>query len=339
MRNFIIALILFLGIVFVFARISELQAILNTLQKGDWRFLGLAGVIQGLWLLNLAKSYQVIFKAIGINERMRALLPLTAAVSFTNIVAPTAGMSGIALLMARARSQGYSTARAAVANTLVVLFDYIGFLIILAVGLFVLFRRNNLGSAEILATAILIGLACLLALLLYQGTQSTAALEKSLDWLARLVNRIVRPFNKTDYLSEERAHTFASEAYKGLSILRKDPAKILPPILLGLSSKFLLLLNFLMMFLAFKVPISPGTIVAGFSLGYLFYIVSPTPAGLGFVEGALPLALRSMYIPLGTGVVITIAYRAFTFWLPLLVGMLSFRWMSSTKNKLPAVES
>ncbi len=339
MRNFIIALILFLGIVFVFTRISELQFILNTLQKGDWRFLVLAGVIQGLWLANLAKSYQVIFRAIGIDEKMRDLLPLTAAVSFTNIVAPTVGMSGIALLMARARSQGYSSARAAVVNTMVVLFDYLGFLLIMAVGLFVLFRRQNLGSAEIVATAILVGVACLLALLLYQGTQSTAALEKSLDVLARMVNRIVRPFGKPNYLSEERAHTFASEAYQGLSILHKEPKKILPPILLGLSSKILLLLNFLMMFLAFKVPIAPGTIVAGFSLSYLFYIVSPTPAGLGVVEGALPLALRSMYIPLGTAVVITLSYRAFTFWLPLVVGMVCFRWISGRKQKLPVVES
>jgi hypothetical protein len=185
----------------------------------------------------------------------------------------------------------------------------------------------------------LLGVAGLLFLLLYQGTLSTAALEKTLVALAKLVNRLLRPFTKQGYLSEERAHTFANEAYEGLSLLRKDPRKILPPILLGLSSKILLLINFLIIFLAFKVPVSPGTIVAGFSIGYLFLIISPTPAGLGVVEGALSLALRSMYIPLGTAVVLTISYRAFTFWLPLVIGMVCFRGLSGQKTRLPIRES
>jgi len=51
MRNFILALFLFLGLFFILARLSELAVILSTLQKGDWRFLFLAGVVQSLWLL------------------------------------------------------------------------------------------------------------------------------------------------------------------------------------------------------------------------------------------------------------------------------------------------
>jgi glycosyltransferase 2 family protein len=44
-------------------------------------------------------------------------------------------------------------------------------------------------------------------------------------------------------------------------------------------------------FLSFKVQFSTGTIVAGFSMAYLFLIVSPTPSGIGIVEGLMPLAL------------------------------------------------
>ena len=45
------------------------------------------------------------------------------------------------------------------------------------------------------------------------------------------------------------------------------------------------------MFFAFDVDFTPATVVAGFSIAYLFLIVSPTPAGIGIVEGVMTVAL------------------------------------------------
>jgi uncharacterized membrane protein YbhN (UPF0104 family) len=80
------------------------------------------------------------------------------------------------------------------------------------------------------------------------------------------------------------------------------------------------------------VPTTPGTLIASFSIAYLFLIVSPTPAGLGFVEGVLPLALTSMYVDLGQATIVTLTYRTFTFWVPLLVGMFCFRSLGGSKG-------
>jgi uncharacterized protein (TIRG00374 family) len=81
----------------------------------------------------------------------------------------------------------------------------------------------------------------------------------------------------------------------------------------------------MMAFLDFRVPYSLGTLIAGFSIAYLFLIISPTPSGIGIVEGILPLALNSLSVAWEDAVVVTLAYRAVTFWLPLGVGGLSFR--------------
>ena len=78
-------------------------------------------------------------------------------------------------------------------------------------------------------------------------------------------------------------------------------------------------------FLSFEVPFSAGTIVGGFSIGYLFTIVSPTPSGIGVVEGVLALALKSLRVEWSQAVIITLAYRAMTFWVPLGVGAIAFR--------------
>jgi len=90
---------------------------------------------------------------------------------------------------------------------------------------------------------------------------------------------------------------------------------------------------------AFQVSFSTGTLIAGFSIGYLFLIISPTPAGLGFVEGALALSLSSMYIPFSQAAIVTLAYRGFTFWIPLLVGLISFRSLDRMEGGRPYTES
>jgi hypothetical protein len=82
------------------------------------------------------------------------------------------------------------------------------------------------------------------------------------------------------------------------------------------------------MFIAFDVPLSPGTLFGSFAIAYLFTIVSPTPAGIGVVEGLLTLTLVSMFIPLNQAAAVVLGYRAITFWLRILVGMLAFQAVS-----------
>jgi uncharacterized membrane protein YbhN (UPF0104 family) len=37
-------------------------------------------------------------------------------------------------------------------------------------------------------------------------------------------------------------------------------------------------------------------------------------------------------VPLGEATVVTLAYRGVTFWMPLFVGMIAFRWLSHTEG-------
>jgi uncharacterized protein (TIRG00374 family) len=76
--------------------------------------------------------------------------------------------------------------------------------------------------------------------------------------------------------------------------------------------------------------------VGGFSIGYLFLIVSPTPSGLGIVEGMLTVALNTLRVKLDAAVLITLAYRALTFWFPLAVGGVAFRLLQGKQKNRPA---
>lgn len=332
MRNILFIIVFILGLAFVFFNFSEVEDILDTLSKGDWRYIILAVIIQCIWMINVAFSYFYVYQALDLKEKIERLILLVGSAFFLNVVAPTGGLGGIAIFVSEARKKGYSSARVAIAGVLVVLFDYLAFIAVLVLGLMVLFRRDNLDFVELAASSVLFLVAGILSLILYLGTKSADEMGRVLAWLTRLVNKLLFPFLRRQYLSEDRAYSFASDASSGLQKLRNDPKKLLLPILLGLSNKALLILILLMIFKAFKAPLTLGTLIAGFSLGYLFLIVSPTPAGVGFVEGALTLGLNSLNVPLGRATIIALSYRGVTFWIPLLFGMIAFRLVSREES-------
>jgi hypothetical protein len=198
---------------------------------------------------------------------------------------------------------------------------------VLTLGLIVLFRRNDLDPTEIAASAVIFTIAAGLGSLLYLGSRSADALGNALAKIARLVNRVVRPFIHRNYLSEERAHEFAHEMSTDLKSLPERPRSLVKPLLYAFANKTLMMCILMASFLSFQVPFTAGTIIGGFSIAYLFLIVSPTPSGIGIVEGIMPLALSSLRIPWSQAIIITLTYRGITFWLPLGVGAIAFRML------------
>ncbi len=326
MRRFLTALILLLGIYLVITRFTEVQQIVQTLKSGDWWWLGLALLLQLGWLTNIALMYEAIYRLLNMESSLLRLLPLAVTSNFVNTAAPSAGVGGMAIFIADARQRGDPTARVTIAGVLYVLFDYFGFLCVLALGLVVLFVHNDLTWAEIVASIILLATALFLASLFALGISSPRNLERVLIWAARSVNWLLRPILRRPYLSEARASEFAGEAATGLAALRTDDWRAyLLPAGLALLGKAILIAILYLSFLAFRVPTDSDTVIAGFCIAFLFTIVSPTPSGIGVVEGAMTLGLTSMGVSLNAATVVTLAYRGLTFWLPFIYGFITIR--------------
>jgi len=339
MRKIILALAFLLSIYFLISRFNEMQSVVGTLQRGEINFILAALLLVFVWYVNMAATYRAIYEIVGLNEKISRLLLLSISAFFANIVAPVAGMSGIAMFVNDGRSRGHSAARVTVATAMYILFDYVGFLVVLTLGLAVLARRNKLDWSEISASIVLVIIALGITVLLYLGAKSGRVLGNVLASFASVVNRMARPFIHREYLSLERAHSFAAEAAEGLSALQTKPSYWIKPMILALNNKAILITIFMMIFLAFRQPFSAGTIIAGFSIGYLFLIVSPTPSGIGVVEGIMTLGLTSLRVPFDSAAVIVLAYRGITFWFPLLPGLVAFRFISNENRRLDSQSS
>ncbi|KXK15020.1 MAG: hypothetical protein UZ14_CFX002000729 [Chloroflexi bacterium OLB14] len=149
---------------------SELETILLTLQKAHLTYFVVAILIQSVWFITTGRMYQSIFRLLGIHDNVLSLTRIAAAATFINIVAPTGGAGGVALFASEAKRRGHPTGKATVAAALFLLLDQASFIIILSIGLFVLFRRNDLNTAEITASLILFAIAIGYASLLYLAT-------------------------------------------------------------------------------------------------------------------------------------------------------------------------
>ncbi|RJP49514.1 MAG: UPF0104 family protein [Anaerolineaceae bacterium] len=325
MKKLTIIVILFLGIVIVAISFSELETIMLTLKKAHLGYFILAILIQLVWFTTIARMYQSVFHLLGVHDEILILSRIASAASFINVVAPTAGMGGIALFASEARRHGHPAGKVTVAAALFLLLDQAAFLVILSLGLIVLVRRNDLGAGEISASFFLLCTAIIYAFVLYLGYRSEEKLGNALAKIARFINRIVKYFRKQEYLSERRAHEFAHEISEGFSGLTEKPSSLVRPVLWGIFNKALLMLILICAFLSFEVPFSTGTIIAGFSIAYLFLIVSPTPSGIGIVEGILPIALTTLNVNWSQAVLITLTYRTVTFWVPFGIGAWAFR--------------
>jgi uncharacterized protein (TIRG00374 family) len=331
MRKILFSVILFLGAAFVYLSFGEIETILQTLKKGNAWFILLAVLIQCCWFLVAGLIFQSLYTVLGLRGTVRDLSALVAAANFVNIVTPSAGMGGMAVFIGNANRNGQSPGKATVAGMLYVFLDYIAFLVVLTLGLIVLFRRNDLNPTEIAASFVMVAIAAALGSLLYLGSRSAKTLGNTLAWMVRFVNRVAKPFIHREYLSETRAHEFAIEMATDLNSLPGQWHSLVKPMFFAFTNKALLMGILLAAFLAFQVPFSAGTIIGGFAISYLFLIVSPTPSGIGIVEGVMPLALSSLRIPWSEAVIITLAYRGITFWFPLGVGAIAFRTLNRKK--------
>jgi uncharacterized membrane protein YbhN (UPF0104 family) len=82
------------------------------------------------------------------------------------------------------------------------------------------------------------------------------------------------------------------------------------------------MLTLYLIFAAAGHAVSPGVLLTGYGLPMLLGKVSFLPGGVGVVEGTMTALYNSLGVPDGVTVVVILAYRAISFWLPLLLGFL-----------------
>ena len=93
------------------------------------------------------------------------------------------------------------------------------------------------------------------------------------------------------------------------------------------------MLTLYLIFIAAGHPVSPGILLAGYGLPLLLGRLSILPGGVGIVEGTMTLLYDGLGVPNPITVVVILAYRAISFWLPALLGFLLIPYFQHTSQR------
>lgn len=320
---------------------GQLVDILHVLQQGMWYWLLAAVFVLGLAVYNQGLLYASIYKALNLTPpKDRHLSYLYLITRFVAIAAPSGGISGVLPFIQEARRRKVSTGPVLIVNLLYIILWYSTLVVFLFTGLLHLFFIHDLQWFEISNAIIL-----LLADLVLIGGLTIAwisphRLEAILHWIGRLAGKVSGWVKRPSPLTPQRITDFIGELDEVINEIRQGGYRTLSqPILHAFLNEILNLGILYFVAWAFGVRLSFGVLVASYSIGMLFFVMTPTPGGLGFVEGILILVMSSLDVPDESALVITMAYRGLTFWLPFILGFFAYRWFNRHLDRLDKKET
>jgi phosphatidylglycerol lysyltransferase len=313
----------------VFSRFAEIEKLVRILAQGKWPWVLTAVLLEVTHYLVYATLYHSAFCTVEVKSRVRDLIPVALGSLFVNVVAPTGGAGGAALFVDDAARRGQSAARAMAGTILVIATEYSMFALVLIIGLTYLFFQHALTLYEVISALILLLGAISLGSLLGLGWWRPHWLHGLLNWFQYMANSIGRRFDRPNLIAGDWVERNTVDFFQATQSMTTHPARLAQTLGVGLLTHIVDLTTLYVLFLAFYQPISIGPLVAGYAVGTLFLIVSPTPMGIGVVEGLMPLVFISLGIPSNVAIVVTLAYRGLTFWLPLALGFILMQRLKS----------
>ncbi len=324
MRLLIIALVIFLASLFGILHFTEGARLLATLQTGIGYWIVIAVAAQFLVIANRAGVYHALYRFFNVPERFRRIFNLVLATSFVGIIAPGGMFTGTAVIIHDAVRRGITFARAVMINYVYFMLAYTAFSLVMVVGVAYLIRCGDLTVYSFIAALLLVALigaqVGLIALALHRP-QLPPKIAKSITWW--LQPRVKKYFKKE--INEERAISFAKGLVESVRLVAQYPYG------LGRAAGHALLIELFNMatlwsvFQAFHYAVPLGKLIAGYSVGILFVIISITPSGIGVVEPLMTAAFSSLDVPLETAALAIFVYRGISVWLPFVFGCIGLR--------------
>ncbi len=328
-RRWIFWLLLALFVWLVLTRTAEIKQLAGTLAQGQWEWMFIAILMQVVYFVVLTLSYQAAFSVAGVRGTLRELLPVTFAALFVNVVAPSGNISGMALWVDDATRRGQSSARAMAGYLLQMSVDFISFTLVLAVGMIYLFTHHDLQVYEIVGALVLLLMTFGLSSVLMLGLWRPELLRRLMNWVQHIANGLAKQLKRPDFLQDNWARHNADEFIDVSATAARSPGRLAVTIGFTFAAHLVDLTCLYILFAAFHYPIGVGALVAGYAIGILFWIVSPTPQGIGVVEGVMTLVFISLNVPAMVATAVTLAFRGLSFWIPLFIGSVILRRVST----------
>lgn len=303
-REILAVLMILLAFVFFASERKELKQIIPNIEQADVGWLTAGIGVTLLYVLLQSGMYVSSFFSIGLSLKWVDAIELFLKRNFLSIFLPAGGVSALAYTPLQLRKRGFNKSQIHQASGL---YAFAGLFTVFLVGFpviifFALSAKHQSQSAWA-------GLIVLMAILFV-----IFRVAKTLKEKGKLYRFIINKFPRvTPVIDELFAANVSTKKYAG-------------SILYSTGVEFTGMFHIYIAMLALGLPASITVAAIGYIVSVLLMMTSPFLRGLGAVEFSLVYILQMYGYSTVDALSITVLYRVFEFWLPMLLGILSFLW-------------
>jgi phosphatidylglycerol lysyltransferase len=303
-REILAALMVLLAFIFFRTERKELEEIIPNIENADPRWLITGIAVTFFYILLQSGMYVSSFASIGLSLKWIDAIELFLKRNFLSIFLPAGGVSALAYTPSQLRNRGFNKTQIHQASGL---YAFAGLCTVFLVGfpviiLFALSPNHHLQSAWLGLILVVFTLA------------GIAWVARSLKIKGRLYRFIENKFPRVAPAIDE---LFAANV---------NTKKYAGSILFSTGVEFSGMFHIFIAMLALGLPASITVAAIAYIVSVLLMISSPFLRGLGAVEISLVYILEMYGYSTVQALSITVLYRLFEFWLPMIFGILAFAW-------------
>jgi len=331
-RKIILAIFLAIFVFYIFTHAKELNAVVDALSQGSWRWLLVATLAQVLYYFVFTKMTQRAFMVVDIKRELKDLYPLVLGALFVNVLAPTAGNSGTILFADDAAKRKESSTKAVVGYLVGNVSSYASFFVLLTFTVIFLQRSQLLNNYEVTAALLFILPTVIPPLLLFLANKKPRAVVRFLTWIRNIFNKITAFVHVKKQLVSEWPQLISDELRSASKIIGEHKKMLIETLSYALIAHIINVISLYVIFIAFDVKIHYGALIAGYVFAEIIRVISPQPEGVGAVEAVIVVIFTSFGVDLISATAIAIVFRGLNFWLPLGLGFFYLQRLKSFNN-------
>jgi len=330
MKKFLIRISLIVGILAVFIyyvskNIGTIKNTVNVTFSQSVGFLLVAFGLSAVAFFFMVVMNQKAFSMMGIKRTKLQMFLLQVSSMAVNVIVPSSGVSVAILFANDAKKHGESEAAAVTAAILSLMADYISIAVLLIFAMLILYVSDTLELRVAIPGFSFLAITAGMYWLIYSAGKNKVALKRFLEWSKGLANKVLSPFKKSIKSSETAMDKFIDELENAYIAISRDKKDLLKAVGAISVAHFMYIVAIYVLFLSLGIQPLYRVLISGYAIGMMFVVISPTPNGVGFVEGSMVLAYSSLGVPGAAAATVTLIYRGFSFWLPLFVGFLALQ--------------
>ena len=327
-------------LVLIYLRFSEVKLIRDLFLRSNYFWLFSIIIVQVISYYFLAFNYRDVLRVKDLDVPVKELFPITFVIQFLNQALPSAGFSGQAFFVQYLKKFGLPIAEGIGRAILELATLYMGFGTFFIISAVMIFNGNALDNRpEVLVLIYGFSFLAVLFLSIFFMLQKSGR-GRIAKWT---INKLHAYFEKKNKKKVKNGAVAADNQTNNhvqhVAMIYEQFKNSLSIGVLGRHKKafwlaylwqnLIILANiFTLYFLSFAVDFKISFTVAfiTFTLTKFLSMVSFIPGALGVFEGGMTLILISFGVPAEPALAMTMLLRAFTFWLPMPVGWILYRF-------------